>query len=605
MQKPIGSGSTDIHATMRLLIDPAVSSFTDRELAQQIRDEDIAQRLANVSSAAPMWRERERRSRPAPEGASHTISKGQFATPHENGTCEPPWRLSSVLDESELQQRHEERMLLDEEEKFEMVSNMYQQELEENESHRQEILAILEEVEVEAQRTEEEEVVQAEEANEALCDEIETLVRELRVQAHEDGLRQVEAHIHNAHQTTIKAVRELEHETEAMQELYMHSVLEQQERVLEEQERDKLEECLGSYKLQMQIAADSKEAIEDEEDQNQQRARRLAAEEQLHAHSRLEEEAALERLAREQEEEDHLANNADLVGTLMDGKEAMRLLVQRAQNEHEVLQKELKERHDIFVSQVNEQVVLLHVEAEKARRREWAKRDLTFHRSEELLHKARDIVKNIDSHVEELDGEFQVIAERRDVWPPGPSYKQPHQRTKLRSAGTKFDQEIPAPERPVTAPLRQRSAQRREMLVRLGRASAPQGFAYAIRIVFEHMDKQGRGDLDENEMLEGLRLLGLDTSDVSLASVFSEVDKDASSRIDFKDFEDMVMSVLATSQGAKKKQGPGKAGDKEPSRSKTHTHTHGQDAPRRAGSNLAATSVASTMLGSGVGEPLV
>jgi len=35
-------------------------------------------------------------------------------------------------------------------------------------------------------------------------------------------------------------------------------------------------------------------------------------------------------------------------------------------------------------------------------------------------------------------------------------------------------------------------------------------------------------------------------SDVSLASVFNEGGNDASSRIDFQDFEDMVMSVLAT-----------------------------------------------------------
>ena len=35
------------------------------------------------------------------------------------------------------------------------------------------------------------------------------------------------------------------------------------------------------------------------------------------------------------------------------------------------------------------------------------------------------------------------------------------------------------------------------------------------------------------------------TSDVSLASVFNEGGNDASSRIDFQDFDDMVMSVLA------------------------------------------------------------
>ena len=123
-------------------------------------------------------------------------------------------------------------------------------------------------------------------------------------------------------------------------------------------------------------------------------------------------------------------------------------------------------------------------------------------------------------------------------------------------------------------------------MVKVGRSSAPQGFAYAIRIVFEHMDKVGRGDLDENEMLEGLRLLGLDTTEISLASVFNEVDKDASSRIDFKDFEEMVMSVLGV-----QKKAPGKASEEEPSRVK------GKDALRRTGSNQVASSVAASMLG--------
>jgi hypothetical protein len=47
-------------------------------------------------------------------------------------------------------------------------------------------------------------------------------------------------------------------------------------------------------------------------------------------------------------------------------------------------------------------------------------------------------------------------------------------------------------------------------------------------------------------MLQGLKLLGLDTIDMSLASVFSEAGKDVSDRIDFQDFEEMVMSVIAT-----------------------------------------------------------
>lgn len=145
---------------------------------------------------------------------------------------------------------------------------------------------------------------------------------------------------------------------------------------------------------------------------------------------------------------------------------------------------ELKERHDRFVTKINDQVVLLHVEAERARRKEWKKRDLTFHRcfmcacvraymcvcvylffrfvfvccegcaqmyhldildylgfirSEELLYKARDIVKHIDSHVEKLDSEFQSLVERRDVWPPGPSYTNPHESTRNRSAGKNFE----------------------------------------------------------------------------------------------------------------------------------------------------------------------
>lgn len=511
--------------------------------------------------ARPMWREREMRSRPAPEPASRTIDRGQFPTPHEKGLPEPLWKLSGVIDETELQRQQEERMLQDESDKFEMVADLYQQELEAQELHRQELLAYINELEDAAQQEEAGEMAQVEEDNEALQDEIEALVRELRMQSLEDGLRQVEAHAHKAHQTTLKNVIEVEHEINAVHELYMQSVLEHQERILEEQERERLEGCLGSYDMNAQLTSDAKEAVEFERDQNEQRARRMAALEQAHAESALEEEAELARIASEFEEKDRIAHNADLVGSLTDGKEAMRMLFKAATEKDKEVKTELQERHDIFVAQVNEQVVHMHVEAERARRREWAKRDLSFRRSEELLHKARDIVKNIDHHVKDLDAEFQGIVERRDVWPPGPSYSQPHQRSKPRSAGARFDEEIPASERPSTAPLRQRSAKRREMLVRAGRAKAPTGFGYAIRIVFEHLDTTGKGDLDETEMLEGLRLLGLDTTDVSLASVFNESGKDASSRIDFQDFEEMVMSVIAT-------KGTGKEARKKAAKSK-------------------------------------
>ena len=493
-----------------------------------------------------MWRERERVLRLAPAPAAPTISTGQFPTPCEKGLSEPVWKLSGVLDETELQLLHEERMLADEQEKFDMVSMLYEQELAENEQHRQDVKEFLEEEEAAALEEEAADLAQTEEDNEALHDEIEALVRELRMQALEHGLRQVEAHVHRSHQTTLKAVKEQEHETNAMQELFMKSVFKHQERVLEEQEAGILQECLGNYDLNNHLTAEAETAVEQEAQQNEQRARRMAAEEEAHAMSCTEQETVLERIAREQEEKDRMEHNTDLVGSLTDGKEAMRMLLKAATEQDKAVKEELKQRHDIFVARVNEQVVHMHVEAEKVRRREWAKRDLTFGRSEELLQKARDIVKNIDAHVEEMDGEFQAIVERRDVWPPGPSYSQPHQRSKPRSAGTRFDDDIPSSVRPSTAPLRQRSASRRDMLIRVGRGKAPTGFGYAIRIVFEHMNPDGKGDLDENEMLEGLRLLGLDTTDVSLASVFNERGKDSNSRVDFQDFEEMVMSVIAT-----------------------------------------------------------
>jgi len=153
---------------------------------------------------------------------------------------EPLWKLSGVIDETELQRQQEERMLQDESDKFEMVADLYQQELEAQELHRQELLAYINELEDAAQREEAGEMAQVEEDNEALQDEIEALVRELRMQSLEDGLRQVEAHAHKAHQTTLKNVIEVEHEIDAVHELYMQSVLEHQERILEEQERERL-----------------------------------------------------------------------------------------------------------------------------------------------------------------------------------------------------------------------------------------------------------------------------------------------------------------------------------------------------------------------------
>jgi hypothetical protein len=517
----------------------------------------------HVSPARPLWTERERKALPSPEPAHATITKGQLPTPLEKGLEEPAWKLSGVLDEAELQLQQEEKTAGQEEAKFVMVSEIYQQELESNAEHHAEVLAYLNELEASAQEEQDHGNAAEEEENEGRHDEIEDLVRELRMQSLEHGLRQVEGQIHTLHQTSLKADREWEHESHAAQELYMESVLEQQERVLEEQEEEKQEACLGHYDLNRQLDSAGDEAIEAEADQNEQRKRRKAAVEHAHAISHLGEEEVLEALAREQEEEDRRAHIADLVGSVSDGKEGLRMIIQQAKKVDDKVQMELKERHDIFATQINEQVLLMHVEAEKARRREWAKRDLSFHRSSELLHKARDMISNLDAHVERLDSEFQAIVERRDVWPPGPSYTQPHQRTKVRSAGAKFDEDVPTSDRPGTAPLRNRSANRREMLIRLGRSKAPTGFSYAVRIVFEHMDKDGKGDLNESEMLEGLRLLGLDTADVSLVSVFNEFGKDASSRIDFKDFEEMALSVLGSKDTRKKDDPVQKEGQKD------------------------------------------
>ena len=106
------------------------------------------------SPAQPMWKERERKSRPAPDAAAPTISRGQLPTPFEIGGFEPAWALNGPLDETELHQAHEERMGCDEEEKFEMVTALVEQELEENEQHRQEIMAMLEEEDRAAQEEE-------------------------------------------------------------------------------------------------------------------------------------------------------------------------------------------------------------------------------------------------------------------------------------------------------------------------------------------------------------------------------------------------------------------------------------------------------------------
>lgn len=187
------------------------------------------------STARPMWKERERKLRPAPEAAAPTISRGQLPTPFEVGGFEPAWNLNGALDETELHQVHEERMGRDEEDKFEMVTALIEQELEENEQHRWEICSMLEEEERAAQQEEAEEVQQHDEDNEALQDEIEALMREIRIQAHEHGLRQVEAHINKSHQVTLKNTTEADQEIDAIQEFFMNSIVAQQERILEEQ----------------------------------------------------------------------------------------------------------------------------------------------------------------------------------------------------------------------------------------------------------------------------------------------------------------------------------------------------------------------------------
>lgn len=61
----------------------------------------------------------------------------------------------------------------------------------------------------------------------------------------------------------------------------------------------------------------------------------MEAEERAHADSHLEEELALEKLAREQEEADRLAHNADLVESLSDGKDAMRIVLKAAKEKEQ------------------------------------------------------------------------------------------------------------------------------------------------------------------------------------------------------------------------------------------------------------------------------
>ncbi len=72
-------------------------------------------------------------------------------------------------------------------------------------------------------------------------------------------------------------------------------------------------------------------------------------------------------------------------------------------------------------------------------------------------------------------------------------------------------------------------------------APSSAGFAHAIRIVFETLDRKREGRLKEADVVEGLRLLGLDAS-VSLSGLFggaAGVDG-----IAFDDFRDMVLGVL-------------------------------------------------------------
>ena len=278
-------------------------------------------RVLERKDGAQLWRERERASRPAPADAEGTMTRGQLPTPSEKGITEPEWKLSGVINETELQERQEQQMRRDEEEYFDWVSNLYQQELEENEVHHRELERLLEEEEEAEKQQVAREEAEHDEDSEALQDEIEALVRELRNQAQENGLRRVEAHIHKSHVTTIKNVKEYEHEIDAIQERFMSSVLEQQERILEEQENEKFETCFENYTTNIQLSLEGKDAFEFEADQNEQRVRRMIAEEQAHARSQTEEEMALERMAREQEEADRRANNADLVESAHDGKE--------------------------------------------------------------------------------------------------------------------------------------------------------------------------------------------------------------------------------------------------------------------------------------------
>ncbi|KAJ1488569.1 hypothetical protein T484DRAFT_3613824 [Baffinella frigidus] len=145
----------------------------------------------------------------------------------------------------------------------------------------------------------------------------------------------------------------------------------------------------------------------------------------------------------------------------------------------------------------------------------------------------------MQAHTTQLDAEYLRIVERRDIWPLGPSTG-PVQGRKPLSAGAREPSDVKGRARPLTAPLRASSARRREVAVRKGRAKAPTGFSFAMRIAFEHMDKDREGALSEGDVIQGLKLLGFDSSQLSLSAIFKGFGKDINQRIEFDEFESML-----------------------------------------------------------------
>ncbi len=168
--------------------------------------------------------------------------------------------------------------------------------------------------------------------------------------------------------------------------MYMESVLQLNEKAMEEEEERRFERLLDKLNLDEQLLLMSQEGEEGEKEHVERQEKRNRAQQGAHLASDVTQEAELDRMARRSEEEARTLEEAD-PSSRADSQVVLKMLLDEAKARHDEFKAELRDRHLVFLETLRQKAVDLHLEAEVKRKAEWAAGDKKLPASAEMLRR--------------------------------------------------------------------------------------------------------------------------------------------------------------------------------------------------------------------------